>query len=571
MTWSGPADRGGPVPRPAAARPSQIRPAAVPAGHRGGRGGHRPAATQDRRGQPARQAQPRRCGWVPARRYPARPGPRWCHGRGCGRRPRNRHPDQAGHGWPGGLAPGDRLPPPAGCHSPAPPGKDGQALGKGRSARGCQGWCAARCPGSCAARCLGADENRRCRAVSRAARVARTGPAGDRSGRASRPASHHVTGPPTGIPDAHPWRRPARSLRSGSSRFLARSPPAVATPVPPAAWDRSPPAAWGRSPSAAWDRSPSAAWAGNGAAPARCRTFRASDHPACGQPRPRASVPTRAGDLGLGRVAHLVDRTRSAPATAGQPTDRAAPASYPTATGNPRAGRSTDRHACAAGHPAHRPVDRAPPAVGQPGWAGAAADRPGWAGAAADRPGRAGAAADRPGRAGAAASRAAGHPVALRPGIAAGRSTGHPAVPRPGTAAGRSRSRNRRAAPARDPDTGCWRAHGAGESRVGASHPSPCCALSPGQTEITTSCGTQAFARRHSDLPPTFGHAGWPLPQRPSQPVHLRRSRPHHPLPLARISRRTDQVAPSSAAIPLDASRNTSSMGSILPTVYNLS
>jgi hypothetical protein len=270
----------------------------------------------------------------------------------------------------------------------------------------------------------------------------------------------------------------------------------------------------------AWGRIRPAAWDGSGAAPVRSRTPRAPGRVACGQTQPRASAPARDWGPGAGRGVHLADpgahsaagqptghranraagavnRSRSTPASAGQPADRAAPASYPTWTGNPPVGHSADRHASAAGHPARRPVDHVPPAADRPGWAGAAADRPGWAGAAADRPGWPDAAAGRP----------AGHPVALSPGTAAGRSTGHPAVPRPGTAAGRSRNRSGRAPPARDPDTDCWRTRGAGASRVGASHRSACCALSPGQREITTSCGTQAPARRRSCPSVMFGSA----------------------------------------------------------------
>jgi hypothetical protein len=386
----------------------------------------------------------------------------------------------------------------------------------------CPGWCAARCPGWCAARCPGVRGNRRGRAVSRAPRVARTGPAEGRPGRASRRASHHVTGPPAGFRSAHPWQtptgnpRPARSRRSGSSRFRARSPLAVAVPVPPAAWGQSPsvasggnpPAASAPNPPGAWGRSPPGAWAGNGAASARSRIRRAPGRTACGQTQPGASAQARDGDPGADRVAHLadpggrwgagptaghrrtvaacaVDRSRSGLATAGHRANRAAPASHLMAAANPPVGRSAGRRASAVDHPARRPVDHALPAAGQPGRAGAAGGQPGWAGAAAGRP--------------------AGHPAGFRPGTAAGRSTGHPAIPRPGAALGRSRNRNRRAAPARDPDTGCWRAHGAEASRGGASHRSACCALSPGQREITTSCGTQVSARRHSCPPVTFG------------------------------------------------------------------
>jgi len=460
-----------------------------------------------------------------------------CHGRAGGRRDRKTRPRPGAHEWPGGLTPGDRLLVPGRCHSPSPPpGMVGQAPGTGQIPRSGPGWYAGHCPdwyaghcpgsgtghypdwyaGHCPGSGTGAAWNRSGRAGRRAPRAARTGPVGDHSDWANRRTLHRVTGPPARTPGARPERRPARSPRSGSSRFLARSPP-VAAPAPPGASARSPPAAS----------------AENGA-PARV---------ASGQAQLRASAPSPAGSPAVGHGSHPADPAvcraagqttghragparpagdRSRSGLASQHGDRAASASHPTATGNRPAGRLADRRAPAADQPVGRPADHrvrclvdhyARRPVDHP--AGRPVDhsvrRP--VDHSARRPLDHGFhAVGHPGQAAADADHSAGQPPDTRPGTAAGRSTSrstrHRAVPRPGTAAGRSRNRNGQAGLARDPDTGCWRAHAAGTSRVGVSLRSACCALSPGQREITTSCGTQAFPRRHSCLRAAFGQSG---------------------------------------------------------------
>jgi hypothetical protein len=394
-----------------------------------------------------------------------------------------------------------------------------------RGARTAQhrGWCAAHCPGAHTAHhrgwygghCPRACWDRRDPAVSRARPAARAGPNRDRSGWANRPTWHRVTCPPAGMPGAHPGRTLARSPRPGSSRFLARSRPAAAAPVPPAAWVRNPPAAWARNPPAAWARNPPAAWAGNGAAWARSRTQRPLGHAACGAP-PKASGPGQRSTSAAGRVLQFADRAacqvvgqatgqrpdpggsardRHRSGRTGHPAGRAVPATHLTVAGSRPAGRSADRHPSAVDHLLRRRADRYARASVH-----AAGRLPDHVRPAADHSRGAGAAVDHP----------AGHPAVCWPGTAVGRSTPHRAVPRPAAAADQARNRSRRAAP--EPDTDYRRAHAAGASRAGASLRSACCALSPGQREITTSCGTQAFPRRHSSPPAAIGQ-----PRRPGQ------------------------------------------------------
>ena len=463
------------------ARPGQIRLAVVAGGRRGGPGGGSPAAAQDRRNQPARRGQP------------------------------------GGHGWPGRRPLGDRPRALAAGHTPAPPVMGGQQLGAGQSAVHRPGWCMGRypgwcaghwqgagtahCRGWCAGHCPGATWDRRDLAVSRARPPARTGLNRGRSGWANRPAWHRVTGPPAAIPGAHLGRTLARNPRRGSSRFLARSRPAAAAPVPPVAWARNPPAASARN--------PPAASAGNGAAWVRSRIQRARDHAAYRPAPARASGPGQRSASAAGRVLQFADRAgcQLVGLATGQRSDpdglawdrlrsgrvgRAVPATHLSVARSRPAGRSADCHTSAVDHPARRRPDRygcaSVPAGGRLPDHVLPAGHPRGAGAAVD------------------------HPAVRRPGTAVGRSTAHPAVPRPATAADLARNRSGRAAPAPDPDADWRRGHAADASRVGASLRSACCALSPGQREITTSCGTQAFPRRHSSPPAAIGQ-----PSRPGQ------------------------------------------------------